>query len=88
MQTAKITASAFVHFAPIARAARRYRQNVPSTAVQESSSSHTSTGFRPLPSISTTCSGTAKCAAVLNTNLTAKMHSSNRTARSRRAILR
>ena len=30
----------------------------------------------------------AKCAAVLNTNLTAKMHSSNRTARSRRAILR
>ncbi|MFR1266089.1 MAG: hypothetical protein ACLSCW_01340 [Gemmiger formicilis] len=33
-----MTASAFVHFAPIARAARRYRQNVPSTAVQESSS--------------------------------------------------
>ena len=38
MQTAKMTASAFVHFAPIARAARRYRQNVPSTAVQESTS--------------------------------------------------
>ena len=38
MQTAKMTASAFVHFAPIARAARRYRQNVPSTAVQDEGS--------------------------------------------------
>ena len=88
MQTARMTASAFVSLALTAPAARRYRQNVPSTAVQESNSSQRSTGFRPLPSMSMPCRGVKKCAAVLNTNLAAKMHSRNRTARSARVILR